>query len=82
MVTGDATEQVGGSFGLVIDVVTAQVRVTLPVKPPPGVTVIVDVLPVVAPAVTEILPLLVSEIVGFPDVPDGPVTVNVIEEVA
>jgi hypothetical protein len=38
--------------------VTAQVNATAPVNPPPGVTVIVDVLPVVAPAITVIAPLL------------------------
>jgi hypothetical protein len=38
----------------------AQVRATLPVNPPEGVTLIVDVLPVVAPAATEMLPLLLK----------------------
>jgi hypothetical protein len=33
--------------------VTAAASVTLPVKPPPGVTVIVEVLPEVAPGATE-----------------------------
>ena len=36
----------------------AQVRLTVPVNPPDGVTVMVDVLPVVAPFATEMLPLL------------------------
>jgi hypothetical protein len=81
MVTGDATEQVGGSFGLEMDVVTAHVRVTLPVKPPPGVTVMVEVFPVVAPAVTEILPLLVSAMVGVVVVFDT-VTVKLADDAA
>jgi hypothetical protein len=33
--------------------VTAAVRATLPVKPPPGVTVIVEALPMVAPGLTD-----------------------------
>jgi hypothetical protein len=45
-------------------VVTAQVRFTVPVNPPTGATVTVDVFPVVAPAVTEIAPLLLKENVG------------------
>jgi hypothetical protein len=41
--------------------VTAAVSATLPVKPPLGVTVIVDVFPVVAPAVTVTdVPLIVK----------------------
>jgi hypothetical protein len=40
--------------------VSAAVSATLPVKPPLGVTVIVDVLPVVAPRVTVIAPPFVS----------------------
>ena len=39
-------------------VVTAQVRFTVLLNPPDGVTVIVDVLPDVAPAFTVIAPLL------------------------
>ena len=42
--------RVGGSVTPLGLVVRAAVRVTLPVKPPVGVTVIVEVLPVVAPA--------------------------------
>lgn len=80
MVTDEPTVHVGGSLGLVMDVVTAHDRFTAPVKPPPGVTVIVDVLPVVAPETTVILPLLVSAMVGDPDVPEGPVTVRVVFE--
>jgi hypothetical protein len=40
--------------------VNAQVSATVPVKPLEGVTVMVDVFPVVAPELTEIFPLLVS----------------------
>ena len=42
--------KVGGITAPVGLLVRAAVRVTLPVKPPVGVTVIVEVLPVVAPA--------------------------------
>lgn len=42
--------QVAGLVGLLGLVVTAQVRPTLPVKPFAGVTVTIEVLPVVAPA--------------------------------
>src|SRR5208337_846627 len=41
--------------------VTAHVSATEPVKEFDGVTVIVDVFPVVAPALTEMLPLLVRQ---------------------
>ena len=37
----------------------AQVRATVPVNPPAGVTLIVDVFPVVAPGLTLIFPLFV-----------------------
>ena len=43
---------------------TAQVRLTAPVNPLDGVAVIVDVLPVVAPAVMLMLPLLVRAKLG------------------
>ena len=49
---------VGGEvrlFGL-----TEQVRFTVPVKPPDGVTVIVEVLPEVAPRLTVMFPLLLK----------------------
>jgi hypothetical protein len=79
MVTEDGMLQVGGSLGLLMEVVTAQVRFTAPVNPPPGVTVTVDVLPVVAPAATVMAPLLL--IVRVPDeLPEGPVTVTGAEE--
>lgn len=70
IVIGEVTVHVGGSFGLVIDVVTAQVIFTPPVNPPDGVTVIVAVLPVVAPAVTAMFPLELSAMLGegAPDV--------------
>ena len=57
MVTGEDTLHVGG---VPVVGVTAQVRATDPVKPPTGVTVIVEVLPVVAPASTAMLPLLAT----------------------
>jgi hypothetical protein len=44
--------KVGGATALPGLLARAAVRVTLPVKPPVGVTVIVDVLPVVAPGAT------------------------------
>jgi hypothetical protein len=43
MAAGWATEQVGGSIAPEGLLVTAQARVTLPAKPPPGVTVMVEV---------------------------------------
>jgi hypothetical protein len=51
-------EQPGVSLTLVMLVVTAQIRFTVPVKPPEGVRLIVEVLPLVAPAATRMLPLL------------------------
>jgi hypothetical protein len=48
---------------------TAQVRPTAPVSPFDGVTDIVEVLPVVAPAVTLMLPLLLSAKLGSRPVP-------------
>jgi hypothetical protein len=57
--------------------VTAAVSVTLPVKPPAGVTVIVEVFPVVAPGATvTAVPLIVK--LGFTTV----VTVTVVDPVA
>jgi hypothetical protein len=44
--------KVGGYWALVGLEVTVAVSVTLPVKPPAGVTVIVEVFPVVAPGET------------------------------
>ena len=54
------TVQVTGLTALAGDVVTAQLRATVPVNPFEGVMLTVDVLPVVAPAVTVIAPLLLS----------------------
>lgn len=66
MLTGDVAPKpkVGGSTAP--DGLDARiaVRVTLPVKPPLGITVIVAVLPVVAPGAMVMLPLLVSVKVG------------------
>src|ERR1022692_2604690 len=73
MLTGDVAPKlkVGGSVAPVgLDARTA-VRVTVPVKPPLGVTVIVEVLAVVAPGLTVRVPLLVRANVG------GGVTVRV-----
>ena len=54
--------QVTGLVGFVGVVVTEQLRFTTPVNPPVGETVMVEVLPVVAPPVTAMSPLLVAEI--------------------
>ena len=51
---------VGGAIGFVKAVVTEQLRVTVPVKPPDGVIVIVDVFPMVAPGMTVMPPLLLN----------------------
>ena len=58
-VIDDGMLQVTGLVGLGGVVVTEQLRFTVPVSPPEGVTVIVDVFPVVAPAFTVMAPLLV-----------------------
>jgi hypothetical protein len=76
---------VAGSFEAFV--VNAQLRFTVPVKPLFGVTVIVEVLPVVAPGATVMAPLLAtpkpgvpmftaSVVVGTSD-PEVPVTVTV-----
>ena len=49
MPTDDGMLQVTGLVAFVGAVVTEQLRATVPVKPSEGVTVIADVLPVVAP---------------------------------
>jgi hypothetical protein len=54
--------QAAGSVGPVNSFVALQETLTAPVKPPDGVMVIVALLPVVAPAVGVMLPLLVSTI--------------------
>jgi hypothetical protein len=57
--------KVGGYWALVGLEVTAAVSTTLPVKPPLGVTVIVEMFPLVAPGVTETaVPLTVKLGVG------------------
>lgn len=61
MLAEDGIEQVAGLVALAGLVVTAQLRVTAPVNPLEGVTLIVEVFPVVAPAATLIAPLLLSE---------------------
>lgn len=50
--------EVGATVQVDEGAVTAQLNATEPVKPPIGVTVMVEVLPVVAPAFTVMLPLL------------------------
>ena len=55
--------------------VMAQVRATAPVNPPEGVTLIVEVLPVVAPGLAVMFPLLVRAKLG------GGAAVTVIEPV-
>lgn len=45
-------------------VVTAHVKLTVPVNPPLGDTLMVDVLPVVAPAATVMFPPLLSAKLG------------------
>ena len=54
----DSGERAHDAGSLAAVGVMAQVRLTVPVNPPDGVTEIVDVLPVVAPFVREMLPLL------------------------
>ena len=57
---GEVKLQVAGSLAAVG--VMAQVRLTVPVNPlAPGVTVMVEVLPLVAPGLTVMLPLLLRE---------------------
>lgn len=68
---GAVTEQVGASVAPVGLVVTAQASATAPVKPPLGVTVIVDVAGV--PGVTFVMATLLSAKLGTGA---GPVTVT------
>lgn len=49
MLTEAGTEQVAGLVGLAKVVVTAQERLTVPVNPPDGIALMVEVLLVVAP---------------------------------
>jgi hypothetical protein len=62
--TDVVTPHVAGLVGLDGVVVTAQVKFTLPVNPFDGVTVMVAVSPVVAPAIKLSAPLFVSAIPG------------------
>ena len=92
MLTGDVVPKlnVGGSEAPAGLVVRAAVNATLPVKPPLGVTVIVEVLPVAAPGELMVMapPLVRANeagaavtvavtVVVFVMVPDTPVTVTV-----
>ena len=74
-VTDAGIVQVGGSFGLEMLVVTAQEKSTSPVNPLAGVTVMVEVLPVVAPGAMVIAPPLVSANEPLPPL-DPPVMVR------
>ena len=62
--TVELTPHVAGLVGDVGVVVTAQVKLTLPVNPFDGVTVMVAASPVVAPAANASAPLLLSAIAG------------------
>jgi hypothetical protein len=78
MTTDDGMLQVTGLVALAGAVVTAQLRVTVPVNPLDGVAVIVDISPVVTPWATVMAPLLEMEkvgvavtVIGAVDVPDA-----------
>jgi len=79
MLTDDGMLQVAGLVAFAGAVVTEQLRATVPVKPLEGVTVIVDVLPDIAPWLTVTAPLLEMEkvgvgavtVIGAVDVPDA-----------
>ncbi len=60
----DARLHVGRSAAPVGEELMVQLIATAPVNPPDGVTLIVEVLPVVAPGLTVILPLLVRAKLG------------------
>jgi hypothetical protein len=64
MVT-DAAERLHPAASLAATGVTAQVNATAPPNPPDPVTLMVELLPVVAPGATVILPLLLSAKAGF-----------------
>ena len=64
MLTGVVTAQLAGLVAFAGAVVTTQVRLTVPMKPFAGATVIVAVLPVVALASKVMGPLFESEKVG------------------
>jgi hypothetical protein len=86
---GCATEQVGGSIAPVGLAVTAQARVTLPVNPPPGVTVMVEVPLAPGDAMLTAVPvnlklgvgggplMVIGTLVVWISVPELPVTVAV-----
>jgi hypothetical protein len=61
IVTDAGTVHVGGVVALGV---TLQDMLTVPVKPPDGVTVITEVFPVVAPRVTLMLPPLLRVKLG------------------
>lgn len=77
MLTDEGRLQVGATTLFVVGEVSWQVRLTWPAKPPDGVTVMVEVLPVVAPGAMVRLPLFVSEKDGS----DCTVNVVVVEAV-
>jgi predicted secreted protein len=64
MLTEGVTPQVAGLVAPVGTVVTVQVRLTVPVNPFAGITVMVDVLPVVALASKVMGPLFVRAKLG------------------
>jgi hypothetical protein len=80
METDAGTPQVGESVGLAMAVVTAQERFTVPVKPFEGVTVMVAVLPLVAPGLTVMEPPWLNAKLALTVVP--PVTVTLTTVVA
>ena len=79
MVTGLVKPKlkVGGSVAPLGLDVTAAVSATLPVKPPEGVTVMVEVFPVVAPGAT----VTAAPVIVNPELPP-PVTVTEAEPLA
>ena len=88
MFTDEGMLQVGKSVGLLRLVVTEQDRLTIPVNPPAGVTVIVEEFPVVMPGLSERFPLLLRlnprtaivtavEAVIFPVATSVPVTADI-----
>jgi hypothetical protein len=64
MPTDTGMPHVTGLVAFVGAVVTEQLRATVPVKPLEGVTVMVDVLPIVTPWPIVMVPLLETEKVG------------------
>jgi hypothetical protein len=74
IVTDEGMLHVGVSTGFVMLVVTAHDKLTCPVNPFDGVTVTTAVLPLVAPGLTVIAPLLLNV---KPATAEEPVTVTV-----